>query len=219
MQKFISEDELDTFEGWLRYQSVDQATISPDELAMWLRNFEESKEQRATSRKVGLMKFKSVPGEHRYGVAIQDESTLWLALWVRRSRKGEVFVMVPRGDRGWNPHTSYHLDGTLHIKSHGMKLLPTKRQPLTGEFHGHELLGVFGGIFPKGVGAICDPAKFSGIVVVERGMLGPCHGAMTVELVQPGLEPDGFPWKQIVARQVFRDMVPWIVLTVGLAGC
>ena len=28
--------------------------------------------------------------------------------------KGELLVMVPRADREWNPHTSYHLDGTAY---------------------------------------------------------------------------------------------------------
>jgi hypothetical protein len=56
-------------------------------------------------------------------VAVREDSDLWLTLWVRRSPKGEFFVMVPRGDRGWNPHTSYHLDGTLHMKSFGHKFV------------------------------------------------------------------------------------------------
>ena len=33
MQEFISEDDLDTFEGWLRYQAIDAATLMPGELA------------------------------------------------------------------------------------------------------------------------------------------------------------------------------------------
>ena len=66
--------------------------------------------------KVGLMKLQSLPGEHRYAVAIREGSELWLTLWVRRSPKGEFFVMVPRADRGWDPHNSYHLDGTFHGK-------------------------------------------------------------------------------------------------------
>src|SRR5215471_13827754 len=31
----ISEDDLSTFEGWLRYQGFDAATLAPDELADW----------------------------------------------------------------------------------------------------------------------------------------------------------------------------------------
>jgi hypothetical protein len=46
------------------------------------------KGQRNNSAKVGLMKFKPIPGEYRYGVAVRDSSNLWLTLWVRRSRKG-----------------------------------------------------------------------------------------------------------------------------------
>jgi hypothetical protein len=100
------------------------------------------------------------------------------SLWVRRSPKGEFFVMVPRADRGWDPHTSYntsyHLDGTFHMKSFGRKFDPhqKKRQALIGEFRGTEHLGAYAGHGPKSVGAICDPAAFTGIVEVAPGVLG-----------------------------------------------
>src|SRR5262245_66669028 len=104
------------------------------------------------------MKLQPVPGEHRYAVAVQAGSDLWLTVWVRRSRKGEFFIILPRGDRDWDPHTSYHLDGTLHMKSHGRKVLRAQKlQALTGEFRGSEHLGVYSGHGPKRVGVICDP--------------------------------------------------------------
>jgi hypothetical protein len=31
--------------------------------------------------------------------------------------EGEIFVMTPGGYRDWDPHTSYHLDGRLHVKA------------------------------------------------------------------------------------------------------
>jgi hypothetical protein len=115
--KFISEDDLDSFEIWLKYQRVNPT--NPDELAEWRASFEEEKASK--SAKVGLMKLESrpmAPGEYRYGVAVRDEdANLWLTLWVRRSPKPDYFIMMPRGDRGWNPHTSYHVDGRLHSKS------------------------------------------------------------------------------------------------------
>lgn len=165
--------------------------------------------------KVGLMKLRAISGEHRYAVAVREGSDLWLALWVRRSRKGEFFMMVPRGDRDWNPHTSYHLDGTLHMKSHDHAVLPTKHQPLTGTFRGTEHLGVSYGHGPKSVGAICDPTAFAGVVEVTPGVLGPRDGWVAVDLVEPGCEPSSLPWAQIVKREVFRDVVPWVVITVG----
>src|SRR5208283_1418998 len=97
------------------YQAIDAATATPDELAMWRSMFDEVTTSSLATPKVGLMKLRPVSGEHRYAVAVREGSDLWLTLWVRRSRKGEFFVMVPRGDRGWDPHTSYHLDGTLHM--------------------------------------------------------------------------------------------------------
>ena len=183
MQEFISEDDLKTFDGWLRYQAVDPATTAPEELEALRRVFDEATERCAATPKVGLMKLHAVPGEHRYAVAVRECSDLWLTLWVRRSRKGEFFVMVPRSDRDWDVHTSYHLDGTLHMKSYDRKVLPpAKRQPLTGVFHGTEHLGAYAGHGPKGVGAICDPTAFSGIIEVGPGVLGPRYGTVTVDL-------------------------------------
>jgi hypothetical protein len=88
MQEFISEDDLKTFEGWLRYQAVDAATATPDELAMWRGLFDEGSERSLGTPKVGLMKLQPKPGEHRYAVAVREGSDLWLTLWVKRSWKG-----------------------------------------------------------------------------------------------------------------------------------
>jgi hypothetical protein len=227
MQEFISEDDLQTFEGWLRYQTIDAATTTPEELARLRRVFEDARERSATRPKVGLMKLQPVPGEHRYAVAVREGSDLWLTLWVRRSPKGEFFIMLPRshrdrlprGNQTWDPHTSYHLDGNLVVRSFAWKdFLAPKRQPLTGAFRGSEHLGVYYGHDPKSVGAICDPTLFSGVVEVAPGVLGPRHGRVTVDLVEPGHEPMEFPWTQIVTRQVFCDSLPWVVITVGSSG-
>jgi hypothetical protein len=98
MKEFISEDDLNTFEGWLRYQVVDAATTASEELEMWRRLFHEARERSSANPKVGLMKLQpisSIPGEYRYAVAVREGSDLWLTLWVKRSRKGEFFVMLP----------------------------------------------------------------------------------------------------------------------------
>ena len=105
------------------------------------------------------------------------------------------------------------------MKSHGHQVLPPqRRQPLTDAFRGNEHLGAYYGHAPKSVGAICDPMAFSGVVKVAPNVLGPKHGGVTVDLLEPGEEPTGFPWAQIVTRQVFRDITPWVVITVGVVG-
>jgi hypothetical protein len=209
---FISEDELRTFEGWLRYQGIDVATAPRDELADWRDIFDDTMRCSQASPKFGLMKLQRAPGEHRYAVAVREGSDLWLTLWVRRSKKGEFFVLVPRSDQSWDPHTSYHLDGTLHMKSFGHKGLSKKLQPLTGTFRGTEHLGVYAGHGPKSVGAICDPAAFSGVVEVARDVLGPRHGQVVVDLVAPKCEPSFLP--NMVQQEVFRDNVPWVIIRI-----
>lgn len=214
VQKFINQDDLMSFEGWLKYQAVDLATTAPVELEALRCVFDEGRERNLASPKVGLMKLKPFPGKYRYAVAVRDDSGLWLTLWVNRSPRGEFFVMLPRCDPEWNVHTSYHLDGTLHMKSHGHKTVETTCQPLTGVFRGTLSLGAYGGHGPRGIGAICDPKAFSGVVEVAPGVLGPIHGTVTVDLVEPGHEPMAFPGK-IITEQVFRDILPWLVIRVG----
>jgi hypothetical protein len=134
---FISEDDLNTFEGYLRLQAVDPSTTALDVLAMYRQSFDEAMAIRATTPKLGAMKFKPVAGEYRYAVAMREGADLWLTTWVRCAPKGDVYVLIPRNDPDWNPHTSYHRDGTFHSKSFDRKMLAgQKRQPLGPSFRG-----------------------------------------------------------------------------------
>jgi hypothetical protein len=212
---FIGEDELQTLDGWLKYQCIDAAATPAEELDKWRQLFEEARERMAACPKVGLMKLQRVPGEYRYAVAVQDGHNLWLTLWVRRSSRGEVFVMIPRSDRDWAAHTSYHLDGTLHIKSYDIKAFERKHRPLTEVFVGSVDLGTYVGHGPKRVGAICDPAAFSGVAIVAPGILGPAHGIVKVDLTEPCFDEMQCPEIQFVSRCVFCDTVPRVVIRVG----
>lgn len=177
--------------------------------------FDVSRTRRLATSKVGLMKLRPLaPGEYRYAVAIREGSTLWLTLWVRRSPKGEFFVISPISDQKQNAHTSYHLNGTLHMKCNGHKFLPQKRQPLTEVFHGTENLGGYRGYCPKTIGAICDPTPYSGVVEVPTGILGPRNGIVTIELVERGCKSI-LCTEHIVLQEIFRDTSPWIVITIA----
>jgi hypothetical protein len=220
MHDFLDEDDLQTFDGWLKYQAVDAATTAPDELQKWRQLFEEAMERVAACPKVGLMKLQRVPGEYLYAVAVRDDHNLWLTLWVRCSHKGEFFVMLPRSKhdwdhRNWDPHTSYHLDGRLHMKSYGVAAGERKNQPLTGTFHGTVDLGSYTGHGPKGVGAICDPKAFSGVASVAPGILGAAHGVVKVDLTEPFCDEMQCPEIQFFGRYVFCDTVPRLVIRVG----
>lgn len=214
MQDFTSEDDLKSFDQWLSYQRVDTATTDANRLAEWRHTFEEMAALSSSTPKVGLMKLKK-PGEYLYAVALREDGNLWLTLWVKRSNKGEFFVMIPRGDKEWNVHVSYHLDGQLHMKSYGQKTVERKLQPLNGIFRGTADLGAYGGHGPKGVGAICDQAAFNGVVEVKPGVLGPSQGCVAVELLEPGRDPTAvFPFGEINKRTVFKDFMPWLAITI-----
>ncbi len=210
MQAFISEADVATFEGWLsQIQGLDPTTLTPDESEMWRRYFDELKK---AATPVGLMKLRPlVPGEHRYALAIRDNSGLWLTLWVRRSLKGEFFVMAPRAKPGWDPHVSYHEDGTFHSKSFGKKHLTQQRQPLTGAFKGTEHLGAHGG-HGVSIGAVCDPTAFTKVIEVAPDALTN-EDQVVVDLVEPGHEPLSWPGK-LVKKVVFKDATPWVVIRI-----
>jgi hypothetical protein len=159
MDDFISEHDLLSFGGWLRYQGADPAAMTPEQLTEWQGMFDDVMERRKTSPKVGLMKLQRVPGEQKYAVAIPDGSNLWLTMWVRCNHKGEIIIMYPRGDCDWQPHASYHVDGRLHQKSYGFKTLPMQRQRLDGVFKGSENLGRYKG-HGTVTGAVCEPNAF-----------------------------------------------------------
>jgi hypothetical protein len=212
MGDFISEDDLLTFEGFLKYQGV-PASSTPEELKVFRGLFDEAMRRRETSPKVGLMKLQPVAGEQKYAVAIQDGAGLWLTMWVRCSaRKGEIFIMYPRGDRDWDAHASYHCNGTLHQKSHGTVVMSAKRQPLSAAFRGHEHIGAYKGHGTR-TGAVCDPMVFDGVVKVEPRILGPIHGSIAFDLVEPGYEPKPDP--RVPQRQVFRRGArPSLIITI-----
>jgi len=210
MSKFVSEDDIKTFEGWLSgAQGLDPASLPPEQLAQWRQLFEELTSNPTPKVQMDLG---PVPTrQRRYGVAVREGSDLWLTLWVRRSAKGDIYVMVPRGDRKWDPHTSYHHDGTFHAKSYDKKLGKSQtRQALTSAFQGSENVGAYHGHGPKTVGAICDPAAFSDVLEVAPGVLGPRNGCVVLDLLEPGCDPISWPG-EMVQQKVFDDAEPWLV--------
>jgi hypothetical protein len=70
-------------------------------------------------------------------------------------------------------------------------------------------MGAYQGHGPKGVGAVCDPSLFSGVVEVAPGNLGPRDGFVAVDPVEPGQQPSELtPLHQVVEQKVFDDSVP-----------
>jgi hypothetical protein len=209
MTRFISEDDIKTFDGWLKYQGYDPTMLAADDLAKWREVFDT---RRKPDAKIGLMKLGAkVPGDQIYAVAVRD-SGLWLTLWVRRSWKSEFFVFMPRAD-GSDAHASYHRNGTFHHKSEGRTFAKKQLRRLDQPFKDTEHLSAWGGHGPKTVGAVCDPKVFAGGLVLPPGVLGPRDGMVVVDLVEPGRRPITWPGT-LVRQKVFKDAVPWLVIRI-----
>jgi hypothetical protein len=211
---YISEDELNTYEGWLKYQAIDLSALNGDEAADVRGMFDEAVKRRETARKVGRMKLKRL-GDSLYAVAIRDGSDLWLALWVKRSRIGEFFIFHPTADGDWNPHTSLHTDGMFHLKSHGRATLPPQQKQPPTAIKGTEHLGGYMGCAPKEIGAVCDAQDFTGVFEAPAGILGPRNGQVTVDLIEPGssAQPLSHPAEE-VARHLFTDAAPHVLIRI-----
>jgi hypothetical protein len=100
VSEFISEDDLNTWEGFLRYQGVDPATAAPDVLAQFREAFDEAMAKRLTTSPMGeIFKPKpegAKPCEFKYAVAVRDGAELLLTMTVSRDHKGDVYVIYPR---------------------------------------------------------------------------------------------------------------------------
>ncbi len=206
MKEFISEDDVQTFEGWLQYQAIDTSRMTTEELARWRCCFEEAQKQRATGSKVGLMNLTTVPGESKYAVAVREGADLFLVLWVRRNQKGEYGVLKPMSDRHVDLQNRHHRDGTLYHEIVKQKFFPAQKSPS---------FPILNGFTPKDTGAICDPKAFTGIVEVAAGILGPRHGCIGVCLVEPGTGLPDYTWAYDVFTQtVFREVSPHVVVSI-----
>jgi len=207
------DSDLTTFEGYIKYQyNIDAVNLTAEQSAELHLLVDPVIERSKSIPKVGLMKLELKPGEEQYGVAIQNDSGVWLALLVKCSKRGEVFIIIPRAEPEWDPHASYHLDGRFHQKSYDRKTAISNRQPLTGVFKGNENLGEYAG---HGTGnAECDPAVFNGLITLEPGVLTGRTGVVGVSLFEQGTEPEPIHTSDVV-RQVFprRNGRPSLVIT------
>ncbi len=149
---------------------------------------------------------------------------MWLR--IRRNPKGEVFVMFPTGssrkEHGeWDPHASWHADGTVYEKSHNHKMVARKRQKPDANFRGteHFTARPIAAREPRAFGVSCNPADFDDVFEIPvTDLSGQMYRtAVAIDLSQPSglpITPSGaLPKSRIIRQHVFRDAEPWIIAT------
>jgi hypothetical protein len=208
--------DLDTFEGWRKHHGYD-GEASEEQVTGWRTDFAADLARREAALAAVFFGKPPPPGEFRYAVAFEDGAKLRFVLVVsRRFKKDkgvwECFILMQR-EPDWDPHASYHADGTYHQKSFDQKFMVQQRQPMD-RFKGAEHLGSF-----QGVGlAVCNPANFTDVLRVPKGVLTSMSGAVLVDLVEPGVPPEirhrQMPGRTITDEKTYVDCAPSVVIAI-----
>jgi len=162
--------------------------------------------------------------ETLHAIAVRDAQGLRLVARVVRRPSG-IYYLIPRdakafqieSDKNWDPHVSYHADGSHHIKSFGqLALTRMKRQPLNSTFSGAEPL--FAHSFQPGdlhnLPMLSNASSFVDVfeIPVDR-LTASDHYTFALDLLEPGAERLGGPWLEVVLELSFQDASPWIHAT------
>jgi hypothetical protein len=160
--------------------------------------------------------------ERMFAVAIRDGQDLFLWLRIRRSKRGEVFCMLPTGSEDklkWNRHLSYHKNGNVHYKSLGKK-----RFSLTGQKPDADIRGTtppfawdIRSDSLQDFGVICNPKEFCDVMEVPAALISPANPRDTfvsVQLTESDGQADIADGCQILRQQAFNDAIPVILVSV-----
>jgi len=158
-----------------------------------------------------------------FAVAVRDGADLSLVLSVCRAPQGDVYVNFPRDhEPDWKPHSSYHASGQHHQKSFGQKFLVNHRQEPNANFSGAENV-VTTGLALDEILAVKRPFQagdFQDVFEIPLSELRPekYRTLISVDVAEPNAQPIITPGATVIRQAVFRDTVPWILVTLFDTG-
>jgi hypothetical protein len=218
--------DIDTFEEWRKHHGYDgydgyDGEASEDQLTKWRIEFASDMARREAARATVFFSKPPPPGEYRHAVIMEDGTFVLVVSRRFKKREGvwECFVLMQRdndpdpNEPDWDPHATYHADGTYHQKSFNQKFMVQQRQPLN-QFKGSEHLGQF-----QGMGlAVCNPANFTSVLTVPNGALTSMSGSVLVDLVEPGVLPAASHRQNlgqtIIVEKTYTECSPWVVVAI-----
>jgi hypothetical protein len=131
--------------------------------------------------------------------------------------EGDIYVNWPRDDPNWKPHASFRASGQHHQKSHNKKMALAYCEKPDANFRGARMLAgtPISADEPRKIDRPCQLADFDDALEIPHGDLRPekYRNMITVEIVEWNHVADIVPNGRIVRQAVFKDAVPWIVLT------
>lgn len=158
-----------------------------------------------------------------YAVAVRDGDDLLLCFRICRSPKGDVYVEFPRDhDRGWKPHSSYHASGRHHQKSYGHKNYVVQRERPDANFSGTQCVVQMpiASDEPRKIKVLCNVADFQELFEIAVGEIRPdkYRTGISVDLTDTISQPILIPGAAIIQQSVYKDVLPWIVVTLYDTG-
>jgi len=154
-----------------------------------------------------------------YAVAVRDNKQLFLFLSICRTPQGDVYVNFPRNHKpNFNPHSSYHTSGQHHQKSFGHKAMVRYRQKPDANFRSTENV-ITTGIAsdePRAINMPCQTTDFHEVFEIPVSELRPekYRTMISVDITEAGGKPIITPGGRVVRQAIFKDEIPWILVTV-----
>jgi hypothetical protein len=141
-----------------------------------------------------------------------------------RKQEGDVVVAwsidepkTPNRVPSWNPQSTYHKDGRQHAKSYNRPNVIKHGQRPDPAFKGCVQLIATNADRMRSPLRSCFPTDFDDVLEVPIHMVsGKQNQFVSVDLVEPGIEPLRQTGSDTVLLEaIFKDDVPWIVVTFG----
>ena len=142
---------------------------------------------------------------------------------IRRSDTGNIYVIWEMSQScqrknnkpKWNPHASYHASGQLHSKSYNRIGIKKQRQSPTPAFTGSEPIEATNAdrglnpVLPIDIGGFDDYFEIDVTAIASLP-----NAVITVDIVAPGAVPIRLTGLDtVVTEKVFKDTIPWIVVS------
>jgi hypothetical protein len=159
-----------------------------------------------------------VPTGVTYAVAVRDGKDLLTVLTVHRDPRGDVYSNIPRPHiANLKPHSSYHASGQRHAKSFNRKAFVRRLQRPDGSFRGIEQVEtlLIGSNDHRLLNVPCQRSDFAEVFEIPYADVKNINqGRLCVDLAEPGAgHMTRFPGEKVLRQAVFKDTVPWILVT------
>lgn len=156
-----------------------------------------------------------------HAIAVRDvDSGLRLFLRISRAPSG-IYVVFAAGQlrqgvggKAYNPHSSWHRDGRVHVKSYNRPWNRQQRQPLDSFEDAEQFVATSLDQAAAGL-PTCEPGQFESVIEVPVKLLcgNPGHRLVHVDLVGPGAEPPPLGFSARLLRRWPLPGAPTIVIS------